>query len=326
MARPTVHDVARVAGLSVASVSRVLTGARQVSPDVQSRVEAAARSLGYVPNRAGQALRSGKTGLVGVVMPDMAGPFFPSMIEAITQELDRAGLAGIVMGTQENVSTDRRHVETLLEWQVDALIISPVSRAGSLSTIEQAAKEVGLVQVHRWSSETICRVLPDAVDGMRQLRAHLRGQGRLRPCFVGPMLASSAAGDRRSAFASVFPRAPILETEGFGLEAGLRAVASAMELLTEVDTFVCASDMTAIGLLRGLAQQGVSLPGDVAVAGYDGTATAALVQPALTSIDPDAATLAETAVAQLAAPHRPGSTILTPVTLRVRDSTWAAGA
>ena len=326
MARPTVHDVARAAGLSVASVSRVLTGARPVSPDVQSRVETAARSLGYVPNRTGQALRSGKTGLVGVVMPDLAGPFFPSLIEALTQELDRAGLAGIVMGTQESVPTERRHVETLLERQVDALIISPVSRAGSLATIEQAAKEVRLVQVHRWSSATVCRVLPDAVDGMRQLRAHLQAQGRRRPCYVGPMLASSAAADRRSAFTTVFVRAPILETAGFALEDGLRAAASALALLTEVDTFVCASDMTAIGLLRGLRQQGVALPGDVAVAGYDGTATAALVQPAVTSIDPDAAALAVTAVAQLAARPPADPTILTPVTLRVRDSTSSAGA
>ncbi len=326
MARPTVHDVARVAGLSVASVSRVLTGARPVTPDVQARVEAAARSLGYVPNRAGQALRSGKTGLVGVVMPDLAGPFFPSMIDALAEELDRAGLAGIVMGTQESVSTERRHVETLLERQVDALIISPVSRADSLATIEQAAAEVDVVQVHRWSSETACRVLPDVVDGMRQLSIHLRDQGRLRPCFAGPVLPSSVAGDRRRAFARVFPGAPILDTEGFGLEDGLRVVASALDLLTEVDAFVCASDMAAIGLLRGLAQQGVAVPEDVAVAGYDGTATAALVQPALTSIDPNAAALAETAVAQLAARPEPGSTIVTPMTLRVRDSTRTARA
>jgi LacI family transcriptional regulator len=325
MVRPTVRDVARLSGLSVASVSRALSGARQVTPDVRARVETAVRELGYVPDRAARALRSGKTGLVGVVMPDLAGPFFPSLIDALASRLNDAGLAGIVMGTQESVRTEREHVRTLLDRRVDGLIISPVSCAGSADMIRHAAADVDLVQVHRWSSTAGRRVLPDVTNGFQQLRDHLSGLGLSRPCLVVPNAASSAAGDRRVAFVRVFPGAPVVHSGGFAIEDGVAVAASIIALLDEVDTVVCASDLLAVGLMRELNQRGVDVPGDVAVAGYDGTLVAALMQPSVTTIDPDPAAMADAAVAQLMGPSFGSEeTVLTPVSLRPRSSTIGA--
>ncbi len=121
--------MARVAGLSVASVSRALSGARTVRPDVARRVKEAAEALGYKPDHVARALSVGSTSSIGLVVPDIMNPFFPALADAVERSLKSAGLSMLLMNAENDPEWEQRCILELISRRVDGLLVSATHRA-----------------------------------------------------------------------------------------------------------------------------------------------------------------------------------------------------
>ena len=178
-ARPaTLREVAEAVGCSVATVSRVLAGDRPVGPDLARRVQQAARELGYTPNQVARALRSRSTATVGLVLPQITNPFFPSLMREVEHALHEQGRALLLADSADDPALEAERVELLIARQVDGLIVAPVDQERSMATLAKAASRVPVVLLDRSVDEVQAdAVTVDNAAGVRLLLEHLKAPG-----------------------------------------------------------------------------------------------------------------------------------------------------
>ncbi len=298
----TVHDVARRAGVSIATVSRALTGARRVAPDIADRVHTAAAELGYRPDAVARSLRRQETRTIGLVIANITNPFFPALVQAVELAARGAGLGVLFADAQDDPAVERDVVDLLLRRRVDALLISPCHRVRSRATLVAAAAAVPAVQLDRFASTAAHYVGLDHDGAVVQLLNHLAATGRRRYALVGSDPAISTAWERQVAYVRrVADRDPaaadrVLVGE-FSVDWGREAAEQVMRRWPEVDAVLCANDLIAVGVLQELRRRGIAVPGRVAVTGFDDTLLAVTAEPALTSVDQPLRRMAEEAVA-----------------------------
>ena len=278
----TIRDVARLAGVSASTVSRALSMPAMVNAATRSRVAAAVDQLGYQPNRAARGLITGRTGTIGLVVPDLANPFFASVAKGVQARARRYDVAVFVTDTDEDAAAESGLVRALSQ-QVDGVILcSPRAGDAELSAI---AHDTNIVLVNR-AAEGIPGVTYDNEDGMRQAVAHLVALGHRKLAWVGGPPTSwstqhrglglrNAAEQRRVKLIGVGSFAPTYEG---GMAAADQVVATGA---TAVVTY---NDLVAIGLLARLHARGIPVPGDLSVVGVDDIAMSRMARPALTTV------------------------------------------
>ena len=288
MTEVTLKEVARASGCSVATVSRVLGGTRPVGPEIALRVKEAAERLGYRPNQVARALRSRSTGTIGLVLPQITNPFFPSLVREVEHALHAEGRALLLADCNDDPTTEAARITALLDRQVDALLVIPVDEKHSRDAVTTAAARVPMVLLDRGCGTGVADlVATDNASGMALVLEHLAATGRRRVCFVGASGCDTAAVERLAAYeagvASLDPEAPgRVELGDFSLEWGRAAVDRILPL--RPDAVVCANDLIAVGALQRLRQLGVDVPGEIAVTGFDYIPMAGLADPALTTV------------------------------------------
>ncbi|GAB3181437.1 LacI family DNA-binding transcriptional regulator [Streptomyces incanus] len=288
MTEVTLKEVARASGCSVATVSRVLAGTRPVGPEIAHRVREAAESLGYRPNQVARALRSRSTGTIGLVLPQITNPFFPSLVREVEHALHAEGRAVLLADCDDDPAIEAARITALLDRQVDALLVIPVDERHSRDAVATAVAQVPLVLLDRGCGPGIAdSVATDNAVGMALVLDHLAATGRRRPCFVGAAGTDSAAVERLAAYeagaGTLDPEAPgRVELGDFSLEWGRAAVDRILP--SRPDAVVCANDLIAVGALQRLRQLGVDVPGEIAVTGFDDIPMADLADPALTTV------------------------------------------
>lgn len=324
--RVTVHDVARRANLSIASVSRALTGSRPVRPDVAERVQRAARELGYQANPIARSLRGSRTQTIGLAVADITNPFFPALVKAVERAARDAEYGLLFADAENDPAVERQRVSLLLTWQVDALLISPTNRTRSRATVAAAAQRVPVVQLDRRAGRS-AYVGIDHAQAIADLLTHLAATGRRHPAFIGADPSVSSSWERQRAFvrhAAALDRfAPDRVLSGaFSAEWGEQAAAEALKRWPSIDALVCADDLIAIGVLRHLRHRGIPVPDAIAVTGFDDTALATASSPRLTSVAQPLLEMATRALA-IAGTADLGHTEATslPATVVVREST-----
>jgi LacI family transcriptional regulator len=305
--RVTIHDVARLAGLSTSSVSRALTGARPVNSDVAERVARAAKQLGYRPNAVARSLRRQETQTVGLVVSDITNPFFPLVVQAVERAAHEASFGLLLADTQNDAAIEEENVKLLLDKRIDALLISPSHRFLSRATISAAAAEIPVIQLDRVADDAISFVRVDQRDAIVQLIDHMVEGGRRHLAFIGSDPSVSTSWERQEAFLAVAPEtdpaaAGRVLVGDFTVEWGRSAARRVHELWPEVNGVICANDLIGYGALQAFTGLGVSVPGDVAITGFDDTLIAQASR--LTSVRQPVAELAEIAVRT--AVHRVG--------------------
>jgi LacI family transcriptional regulator len=301
----TLRDVASLSGCSVSTVSRVLAGTRPVGGDIAARVRAAAASLGYVPNQVARSLRRRSTGTVGLVLPQITNPFYPSLVRELTHALHGHGRAPLLADSDDDPAVEADRIADLLGRRVDALLVVPVDERLSRAAVAEAAQRVPLVLLDRGCGPGVADLVAvDNAAGIAQILDHLAATGRRRPCFVGAAGTDSAAAERRAAFdagaAALLPpgqTAPV-ELGDFSVAWGRAAVDRLWP--SRPDAVVCANDLIAIGALQRLGELGADVPGEVAVTGFDDVPMASLTAPALTTVRQPVRELAGEAVDVLA--------------------------
>ena len=325
--RATIRGVAARAGVSVATVSRFYTGAGPVSDDARTRVQAAADALSYVPNTAARSLRVQETGTLGVVLPDLYGDFFSELLRGLDGAARAHGLHLLVAGSHDGAD-ELAETACQMLGRVDGLI---VMCPGLGEEVADANLPAGLPVVLLGSSAPgFAAVAIDNEAGAAAMVRHLAGLGHHRVALVsGPHDNADARARRRGYLRAVTQAGldtdPALVVEGTFTKASGHAAAQALLSLDRRPTAVfAANDSMAIGALRAIQEAGLSVPGDVALAGFDDTPVAEYVTPTLTSVHVpthDMGTRAVEAVLRAVADaSAPAQTAVLPTQLVVRAS------
>lgn len=280
--RATAEDVARLADVSVSTVSRAITAPEKVLPATRRRVLDAAERLGYRPNRAARDLATGRTGNIGLAIPDLANPYFSAITKAVHARAHALGFQLLVVDTDEDLVQEREVVRRLAR-DVDGIILcSP--RAPEDQLLAQA-REARVVLVNR-EIDGIAAVNVDNTGGTRQAMRHLAALGHEDVAYAGGPESSWSDRGRRGA------------VEAFGEELGVRVhdlgnflpyfsggvVAADLLLATPATAVVVFNDLMALGLLDRVKGRGVDVPADLSIVSFDDIMFASAVTPHLTSV------------------------------------------
>jgi len=300
----TIRDVAREAGVSIATVSRVFNQASLVRRDTCEHVRGVASRLDYWPNSAARSLITNRTSAIGVLLPDLYGEFFSEVIRGIDLAARREKYQVLVSSSHASAETMVAAVRAL-RGRIDGLLVmSPDADASE--AIQDFSKRFPVVLLNPGPVSLDCASLSVANhDGAYAAVRHLAGLGHRRIAIVlGPESNTDAEERRRgwrAALADAGLEAPRdLELEGdFSESAGYAAAARLLALRPRPTAVFAANDYMAVGLLAAFREAGVAVPGDVAVCGFDDIAIARYLTPSLTTVDVDACELGERAVHRL---------------------------
>ncbi|MGV8908593.1 MAG: LacI family DNA-binding transcriptional regulator [Propionicimonas sp.] len=281
----TIYAVAERAGVSIATVSRVLQGTNPVSGPTRERVLEAARSLDYLPRGSARALAAKKHEAVGLMVPELTGPYFAELLVGFEFAAAERGLSvALLMTEKHGLSRPLRQLAA----RVDGLAI--MTRPNQLETeeVESLARRLPLVMVASGPHQNA--ISTENVTSARELTEHLFVHGRHRLVFVGdPDLAPDAA-ERFAGFAAAHTAAGMPTAEpiriGFSEEDGRSYVRHLLGTSRDdwPDGLVCVNDEVAVAALDELQNAGVGIPDDLAITGWDDVMTARYTRPRLTTV------------------------------------------
>lgn len=329
----TIRDVARQAGVSTATVSRVLANHPHVRPDVRARVLAAVAALDYQPNQAARTLRSQQSSTIALIVSDIRNPFFTAISRAVEDTAYTHGYRVLLCNTDEDLEKEELYLDLMRAERVAGVILSPTQRC----TVQRVPPELDfpLVAIDRpLGNGTVDAVLLDNVTAGRMLTEHLLMQGYTR--IGGIFGASSTTGrERRRGYEDALRAAgQTLSAELVRMvpprtEAGQRAARELLQLDPPPDALVTSNSLLLAGALQAIRACGLRLPQQIGLVGFDETDWAALVEPGITVLaqptDEIGRTATELLLQRIAAPERPARTVILQGQLRVRGSSLRRG-
>lgn len=301
----TIKDVAKAAGVSVASVSRALNGHDSVTPDTRQRILDVAARLRYMPNSAARSLITQRTQTIGAVLPDLHGEFFSELIRGMDAAARARGLHLLVSSSHGSASEVGEVLRTLRGRVDGVLIMSPHADAVTLADNLPAALPTVLMNTRLAGGDYLSLSI-DNYGGAYAMVEHLVACGHRRIAFVAGPPNNFDADERlrgyRDALKKRLPKqAPEILQGDFSEESGYRAGLAVRELTPRPQAIFAANDMMAIGCLFALKELGLDVPGDIALAGFDDIPIARFVSPPLTTMRVRIADLGSQALERLAA-------------------------
>jgi DNA-binding LacI/PurR family transcriptional regulator len=289
----SIKDIARAAGVTHSTVSRALRGDRRISSATAQRIRQLAAEMGYTPSAVARSLVTRRTRTVGLVVTSIADPFVPAVIDGVEHTALEAGYTTILATSRSEPERELSVVRLLQERRVDGIIIT-ASRVGALYAGMLATMQVPVVLVNNQEEgEYLYSVSVDDVAGARMGVEHLLHIGHRRIAFIGCPLRPSSHMRRRQGYLEALakeglPANPgwLLEDASIGddVERGMLGMRHLLSLAERPTAVFCYNDMTAIGALREAQRQGIEVPADVSLLGFDGIREAELVQPSLTTL------------------------------------------
>lgn len=291
---PTIREIASKAGLSIATVSYVFSGARKVPDKTAARVRAAAIDLGYIPNRIAKSLRAINSRIIGILVPDIRNPFFPSIMDAIKRYIAPKNYEVFVASSDEKVSEQNKILDSFLQYHVAGAIVVSAGGDGEVDNRLQAfQKRAPVVLVDRNVKALSCpKVLLRNASAAKQLVELLVECGHSRIGIIAPPATLSIGQERMSGYTTalhklgirlrpelifigdMFPTSGERAAEYFGV----------MDTKSRPTAIVSCSDVMTIGLFRGLAKLSIRVPRDISVVSFDDTDYFPLMNPAITCI------------------------------------------
>jgi LacI family transcriptional regulator len=289
----TIRDVARQAGVSVATVSRVLNGSGPVSAATRERVEEVAEELRYVPHGGARSLITRRTSNLGVILPDLYGEFFSELIRGMDQATRAASHHLLLSGSHAD-NTELAVALRAMRGRVDALILmSPDITPAELLGVIPADIPVVLMNAGVQDGTRFDTLNVDNLGGARAAVRHLASTGRQRIALIGGNPSNHDAQQRRSGYRSVLSEMGVawdaeLEVESdFTKSGGHAAALKLLALEPRPAAVFAANDSMAVGALRAFREAGLRIPDDVAVVGFDDVPIARYVTPPLSSVRVD---------------------------------------
>ena len=291
--RPRIGDVARHAGVSVGTVSNAFNRPDLVADATLRRIEEAVDSLNYVRNESARQLRSGQSRTIGLIVPDVANPFFTDVARGVEDVTSAAGVLVIVCNSDSGVEKEQRYLRMLAEHQVLGILHVPAGQNGA--PVRGRDRRVPLVMLdHTGPARGACSVAVDDVSGGRLAVAHLLETGHRRIGFVGCVAESPSQVTDRLAGARAAMRGAgrreadlqLVATASLTFEGGVEAGRALVDMPARrrPTAVACVNDLLAIGIMQQVLRSGLRVPEDVAIVGYDDIAFATAAAVPLTSV------------------------------------------
>jgi LacI family repressor for deo operon, udp, cdd, tsx, nupC, and nupG len=326
----TIREVAGAAGTSVATVSRALQRPHVVAPETLRRVLAVIEKLGYTPNAQPKILRTARTNIVVALVPDIANPFFSEIIRGIEQVAHQHGYSVLLADTQYSRARETAYAQLVSTKQADGII----TLLPHLPDVA-AGRPIPLVNACEYfKDDSVTKVLVDNTTAAQEATAYLIALGHREIAFVsGPMTTAICvdrdSGHEMALVAAGLTRNPQLTVIGdFSIESGIRTVERLLADNEQVTAIFCANDEMAMGAMKAVRNQGLRVPDDVSVIGFDDIRYARYTDPPLTTVAQPKKDLGREAMTLLIEilqnPGSPPRRRVLPTQLVVRGSTAKA--
>jgi LacI family transcriptional regulator len=331
----TVSDVAKRAGVSKMTVSRVINGGNGVKPETKRRVERAIAELDFVPNDMARGLMTSKTKTLGLIVPDIVNPFFTMVVHGAETVARRAGYHLLLCNSEADLGQERQYVEHMISHRVEGILIAPIGDRSKQNLALLARRKMPFVLIDRSVAGIKCDLVQsDGVDGARKLVSHLISLGHRRIAVIIEQDDVSTARDRMTGFkeahaAARLKIAPELVIRTSADRAGGYAAMQQILGVRPPPTAVFAvNNMTALGAMQALRERGLAVPKDIALVCFDDVEHLAVLSPFLTVVNQptemfgalSAQLLLDRLASQDAGPRR---RIVLPSDLIVRESCGA---
>lgn len=289
--RNTIRDVARLAEVSPATVSKVMNGAPHVSRKAQERVWAAVQKLDYRPNSVARSLKMKSTSTIGLITDDLEGVFTMSMMRGVEEAASAQGLSVMLCNSYGEAARERHHLEVLLNKQIDGIILMSGYKVRERAAPALSLKNVPAVYLYQYTRELPAPcVLPDDAGGAALGTRHLLAAGRRRISLInGPYRYEATlarlTGYRQALEEAGFPFDPALVRVGeWNATSGYTLARELLALSDPPDAILCSSDHLAVGALEAIKEAGLSVPDDIGLVGFDNRYFAAHQRPPLTTV------------------------------------------
>ncbi len=331
--RTTIDDVARLADVHKATVSRALNPRteHQIGRETVERVRAAADKLGYIPNAMARGLRTASSMTIGVILPDLTNPLFPPMVRGIEDYLEPRGYTALLANTDDNEAAETAAIGSLLARRVDGLI---VASGHSDFTALAEARDAGVhaVLLNRDAGGVRFPLVGgDDANGIREAMAHLTDLGHREIVHIAGPERLSTSVTRRAAFEAACAARPdvigrVVEVPSLTIASGFEAMTAILAAGGERPTAIVAgNDLIALGVLRSLRAHGLSCPDDASVVGFNDMLFAEDFTPPLTTVRVPTLQMGREAARLLLeiiqSGEQPTADVTLPVSLVVRGST-----
>ena len=303
----TQADIARRAGVSQRTVSNVVNGLTSVSPDKIERVNAAIHELGYSPSLAARSLRVGRSGVLQLVVPELDVPYFAELARGVIKCAEDQGYAVMVRQTLGDRERERDALEGSAAEYAEGTILSAVGPIEELMANRGFRSPVVLIG-ERSGMGVVDHIGIDNVAAAEVATNHLLESGRRRVAFIGAHPDSSLrmASLRYSGYKQALERAGakvdpqlVVQTGSYHRGDGESAMAALLDSDIAPDGVFCATDLLALGAMKAIHERGLTMPGDVAVVGFDGLEEGRYSVPPLSTIEPDKGHIARASVETL---------------------------
>jgi len=282
-----IRQVAKLAGVSTATVSRTINNQR-VTPSTALRVRQAIEELKYFPNTQARSLVSGRSRIVGLIVSDITNPFFPELVKGFEDAATRHGYEILLANTEYDSARMATGVRRMLERKVDAVAIMTSEMDPSLTqqlkrrSIPMVFLDVGEVAPH------VSNVRIDYALGISQAVEHLLDWGHRRVAFISGPQDLKSSRIRREAFLKAMKERGldecVIETGNHRIDGGFNAMSRILGGTEAPTAVLCSNDLTAIGALRAIRRCGFQVPDDISVVGFDDILLAAFTEPPLTTV------------------------------------------
>ncbi len=291
--RTTLKDVASAVGVHVSTVSRALNPATRhcIRGEVTDRILEVCRELNYKPNAAAYSLRTNRTRIIGVLIPDITNPVFPPIIRGIEDVLFASGYMAIIVNTDARKELQTSLIGTLQARGIDGLIVASLERSDV--AVSQIAKDgLPIITVNRRSDDdAIPSVTNDEDTGLRLILEHLKSLGHHRVANISGPLSISTGKNRYDAFerhrrALGFDVSPefVLFADHLNEADGERLADIALDTLSGLTALVASNDRLAVGAITALKKRGIACPDEISVTGFNDMPMVDRLQPALTTV------------------------------------------
>lgn len=305
MKRATIKDVAALAGVSAATVSRTLDNRPEISSETKEKVRAACQALGYVPNAAARGLTGRRTNIIGVVVPDVSNPYFSGMATAIEQRAAREGFRVLLSNSMHNEEQEIRAIDHFLARQIDGLLVAAISPQ-SQSRHGALIGSLPCVYIGVNHSDACSYVMTDNTAGAYEATRYLLDLGHRDILFFGGRETSRTRELRVKGFFQAMEERGLKGRELAALGDVWRLRQWSYERAAEMfrsgpipDAIFAYSDITALKIMEAAEERGIRIPEDVSLLGYDNISFSALPRIDLTTVSQRKFRTGEIAAARL---------------------------
>lgn len=338
----SIKDVARLAGVSISTVSNVLRGNKAVSDSLRQQVHNAVQKLGYQPNPIASGLKSKSTMSIAIAIADIHRIFFPQVIKGIQEVCSERGYLVNICDTNDSLAEEQRVIQNLVGNWVDGIILDSVCDGADAEYIAalgrhfKGRKRIPCVSLERdFHAQGIDSVVVHNARGGEMAAQHLIETGCTRFVYLSGPPAAGLSAERLRGFCQAlsqrglqFPHSHVLQAD-YAPASGYRAMRDFLQREVSFDGVFAASDQLAIGAIKAMREVGLRIPEDVRIVGFDNTFVASFVEPSLTTIHVPKLQMgrraAELLLERIANPDRPAELVEVPIRLVVRQSTDLKG-